>query len=135
MLVLKEKAMVKKVISAAFISLIGLCILYFIASSVLKVDNRIAPDDVQALSINSITYKAEADYKEIAEFMKLFNDAKELKKSVDTTPAYLVEIRLKNEKKIVIQGTSQGFHYVDDGERQYKISSIEMSYYLENVIK
>jgi len=127
--------MVKKVISAAFISLIGLCILYFIASSVLKVDNRIAPDDVQALSINSITYKAEADYKEIAEFMKLFNDAKELKKSVDTTPAYLVEIRLKNEKKIVIQGTSQGFHYVDDGERQYKISSIEMSYYLENVIK
>lgn len=127
--------MVKKVISAAFISLIGLCILYFIASSVLKVDNRIVPDDVQALSINSITYKAEADYKEIAEFMKLFNDAKELKKSVDTTPAYLVEIRLKNEKKIVIQGTSQGFHYVDDGERQYKISSIEMSYYLENVIK
>lgn len=127
--------MVKKVISAAFISLIGLCILYFIASSVLKVDNRIAPDDVQALSINSITYKAEADYKEIAEFMKLFNDAKELKKSVDTTPAYLIEIKLKNGKKIDIQGTSQGFHYVDDGEKQYKISSIEMSYYLESVIK
>jgi len=109
MLVLKEKAMVKKVISAAFISLIGLCILYFIASSVLKVDNRIAPDDVQALSINSITYKAEADYKEIAEFMKLFNDAKELKKSVDTTPAYLVEIRLKNEKRLLYREQARDF--------------------------
>ena len=101
--------MVKKVISAAFISLIGLCILYFIASSVLKVDNRIAPDDVQALSINSITYKAEADYKEIAEFMKLFNDAKELKKSVDTTPAYLVEIRLKNEKRLLYREQARDF--------------------------
>lgn len=132
---LKGEGMFKKVLSAVFICFIGLCILYYIASSVFRVHNRIAPDEVQALSINAITFVAETDHEEIAAFVKLFNDAKVLKKSVDTTPAYLIEIKLKNGKKIDIQGTSQGFHYVDDGEKQYKISSIEMSYYLESVIK
>jgi len=67
--------------------------------------------------------------------MRIYNRAKVFEKTADTTPAYVIVIKLKNGKKIDVEGTTQGFHYVNDGEKSYKISSPELTYYLKDVTK
>ena len=38
-------------------------------------------------------------------------------------------------EKINIEGTTQGFHYIIKGEKSYKISSAELTYYLRDVME
>lgn len=124
----------KKVVLGAVVSIIILFFVgYYIVSYFFSEHTKINDSEVQSITINSIAFEAESDPKEIAEFMQIYNKAKASNKNGDTTPAYAIVIKLKNGKKIDIQGTTQGFHYVIDGEKSYKISSPEMTYYLKDV--
>jgi len=125
----------KKVFLIAAVCIIIFFVGHYIVSNNLNDHARINTSGVQSITINTITFEAESNPKEIAEFMQIYNKAKVSNNIGDTTPAFLVEINLKNGKKINIQGTTQGFHYVDDGERTYRISSSDMTYYLKDVVK
>lgn len=126
----------KKVFLIVAISIIIFLVGHYIVSNIfLNEHTRINANEVQSITINAITFEAESNTKEIAEFMQIYNKAKASNKIGDTTPAYRIEIKLKNGKKINIGGTTQGFHYVNDGKKSYKISSIEMTYYLKDVVK
>ncbi len=70
-----------------------------------------------------------------AEFIEIYSKARVSNSDGYTTSAYMIEIKMKNGKKIDMRGTTQGFHFVNDGEKWYKISSIEMTRYLQDLIK
>lgn len=125
----------KKVALGATVSIVIFLIGYYIVSDILSEHSRINVDDVQSITINAIAFEADENPKEITEFMKIYNSARVLKKAYDTTPSYIIEIKLKDGEKIDIQGTTQGFHYINDGEKSYKISSADMTYYLKNIMK
>ena len=67
--------------------------------------------------------------------MLLYNKAKKFRKNYGTTPAYIIVIELKNGEEINIEGTTQGFHYVHDGKKIYKISSADLTNYLKDLMK
>jgi len=125
----------KKVVFGAVISIIIFFVGHYIVADIFNKHTRINAGDVQSITINAITFEAESNPKEIAEFLQIYNKAKVSNKIGDTTPAYGIEIKLKNGKKVDIQGTTQGFHYVNDGEKSYIISSAEMTYYLKDIVK
>ncbi|GEM_PF-658608 len=125
----------KKAFLIAAISIIILLVGHYIVSNIFNEHTRINASEVQSITINAITFEAENNTKEIAEFMQIYNKAKVSNKMGDTTPAYGIEIELKNGEKINIEGTTQGFHYVNNGKKIYKISSIEMTYYLKDIVK
>ncbi|NLM27734.1 MAG: hypothetical protein GX211_06095 [Clostridiaceae bacterium] len=108
---------------------------YYIISNIFSGHSRINVSEVQSITINTIVFEPDSNQEEISEFIRIYNSAKVLRKDYDTTPSYLIEIKLKNGKKISIQGTTQSFHYVNEGEKSYKISSDGMSYYLRNITK
>jgi len=125
----------KKVGLGAAAGIVIFLIGYYIVSNTFSEHSRINVGDVQSITINEVVFEGDENPKEIAEFMKIYNSAKVLRKAYDTTPSYIIEIKLKNGKKIDMKGTTQGFHYVNDGEKTYKISSADMTYYLKNMIK
>ena len=108
---------------------------YYIISNIFSGHSRINVSEVQSITINTIVFEPDSNQEEISEFIRIYNSAKVLRKDYDTTPSYLIEIKLKNGKRIGIQGTTQGFHYVNDGEKSYKISSAGMTNYLRNITK
>ena len=108
---------------------------YYVISNIFSGHSRINVSEVQSITINSLSFEADNNLEEISEFIRIYNSAKVLRKDYDTTPSYLIEIKLKNGKRIGIQGTTQGFHYVNDGEKSYKISSAGMTNYLRNITK
>lgn len=121
-----------------FGALIGISILligYFIVSDNVSAHPRINVSEVQSITINNKIFEAEFNNISIEKFVKIYNSAKPFKKNHDTTPAYIIEIKLKSGNRINILGTSQGFHYVSDGGNSYKISSAEMTYYLRDILK
>lgn len=125
----------RKRISGALIGIIILVIGYYIFSINVSVHPRINVSEVQSVTINNKIFETEFNNNSIEKFIRIYNSAKSFKKNHDTTPAYIVEIKLKSGNRINILGTSQGFHYVDDGENSYKISSAEMTYYLRDIMK
>jgi len=125
----------KKVVLGVAVSIVIFLIGYYIVSDVFSEHSGINVGDVRSITINEVVFEADENPKEIAEFMKIYNSAKVLKKAYDTTPSYIIEIKLKNGKKIDMQGTTQGFHYVNDDEKVYKITSAEMTCHLKNIMK
>ena len=120
-----------------FSALIGIGILlvgYYFVSKNVSVHPRINVSEVQSITINNKILETEFN-NSVEKFVKIYNSAKPFKKNHDTTPAYTIEIELKSGNRINILGTSQGFHYVSDGENSYKISSTEMTYYLSDLMK
>ncbi|NLG87768.1 MAG: hypothetical protein GX494_00905 [Clostridiaceae bacterium] len=108
---------------------------YYVISNNFSGHSRVNVSEVQSITINSLFFEADNNPEEISDFIRIYNSAKILRKDYDTTPSYLIEIKLKNGKRIGIQGTTQGFHYVNDGEKSYKISSAGMTNYLRNITK
>ena len=125
----------KKRVFGAFIGIIILIFVYYIFSINVSVHSRINLSEVQSITINNKIFETEFNNNSIEKFINIYNSAKPFKKNHDTTPAYIVEIKLKSGNRINILGTSQGFHYVNDGENSYKISSTEMTYYLSDLMK
>ncbi|HHW00788.1 MAG TPA: hypothetical protein GXX36_14720 [Clostridiaceae bacterium] len=125
----------KKVFIIAAASIIIFFVGYHIVSNIFNEHTRINAGEVQSITINNITLEAESNPKEIAEFMQIYNKARASDKIGDTTPSYFIVINLKNGKKIDMLGTTQGFHYVNNGEKSYKISSADMTYYLKDIVK
>lgn len=120
-----------------FSALIGIGILlvgYYFVSKNVSVHPSINVSEVQSITINNKILETEFN-NSVEKFVKIYNSAKPFKKNHDTTPAYTIEIELKSGNRINILGTSQGFHYVSDGENSYKISSTEMTYYLSDIMK
>ena len=107
----------KKAFLIAAISIIILLVGHYIVSNIFNEHTWINASEVQSITINAITFEAENNTKEIAEFMQIYNKAKVSNKIGDTTPAYGIEIKLKNGKKVDIKGNKQGFHYVNDGAK------------------
>jgi len=122
----------KKAFLIVTLSIIIFLVGHYIVSNIFNEHTRINASEVQFITINEIIFEAENNTNEIAEFMQIYNKAKASNKIGDTTPAYSIEIKLKNGKKINIEGTTQGFHYVNDGKKSYKILSSEMTYYLKD---
>jgi hypothetical protein len=85
--------------------------------------------------INEKKYNKENDADVITKIVSCYNDAKIFKKDGDTTPSYIIVIKLKNGQEINVAGTTQSFHYVNDGEKSYKISNMELSQYFRNGMK
>lgn len=125
----------KKVGLGAAIVIVIFFIGYYIVSNDASEHPRINVSDVQSITINAIVFEAERNTREIAEFIHIYNSAKAFKKTDSTTPAYVIVIGLKSGGEINIEGSTQGFHYINDGEKSYKISSAELTYYLKNVMK
>lgn len=48
-------------------------------------------------------------------------------KHQDSTPSHLINIMYNDGRSLIISGTTQGFHYIQDGENEYKISSFTFS--------
>jgi|BioPla2DNA2_1021312.scaffolds.fasta_scaffold164481_1 hypothetical protein len=108
---------------------------YYVISNIFSGHSRINVSEVQSITINSLSFEADNNLEEISEFIRIYNSAKVIRKDYDTTPSYLIEIKLKNGKRIGIRGTTQDFHYVNDGEKSYKISSAGMTFYLKNLME
>ena len=108
---------------------------YYVISNNFSGHSRVNVSEVQSITINSLFFEADNNPEEISDFIRIYNSAKILRKDYDTTPSYLIEIKLKNGKRIGIQGTAQGYHNVNDGEKSYKISSAGMTNYLRNITK
>ena len=125
----------KKIGLGAAICTVVLLIGYYVVSNNVSAHPRVNASEVQSIIINSKVFEAESNTMKIEEFMQIYNSAKAFKKSDGTTPAYIIVIELKNGGKIDIEGTTQGFHYVNNGEKSYKIASDEMTYYLRDVLK
>lgn len=103
---------------------------YFISSNTLH--TKIYVNIVESMTINEKKYSIVNDADVITEFITLYNKGKISKKDGDTTPSHIIVIQLKNGDKINIAGTTQGFHYVDDGKKLYKISNPSLSQYFRN---
>jgi hypothetical protein len=87
------------------------------------------------MTINEKKYNIENDADVITKFISLYNEAKIFKKDGDTTPSYIIVIKLKDSQEINVAVTTQSFHYVNDGEKSYKISNMELSQYFRNGMK
>ena len=125
----------RKRVFSALISIGILLVGYYFVSKNVSVHPRINVSEVQSITINNKIFETEFNNQSIEKFINIYNSAKSFKKNHDTTPEYIIEIKLKSGNKINILGTSQGFHYVSDGENSYKISSTEMTYYLSDLMK
>ncbi len=132
---IEGRKQMKKRVFGALIGIIILVIGYYIFSINVGVHPRIKVSEVQSITINNKIFENEFNNNSIEKFINIYNSAKPFKKNHDTTPAYIVDIKLISGNEINILGTSQGFHYVNDGENSYKISSAEMTYYLSDLMK
>lgn len=96
---------------------------------------KINVSDVESITINDASYKMDNDISQITEIVSMYNEAPLFRKNVGTTPSHKIIIELKNGKEIEIDGTTQGFHYVTEGRKSYRISSPKLSNYLTNLIQ
>lgn len=95
---------------------------------------KIRAIDVKSITIsNVIKYENGKDNSEIEEIVSMYNRALIINTDNGTTPSHGIVIELKNGKKVKIDGTTQGFHYVKRGIRTFIISSHELSEYLRNL--
>ncbi|MBL4936965.1 hypothetical protein JK636_14520 [Clostridium sp. YIM B02515] len=97
--------------------------------------NKIDISNVRSLTLNNKKYTMDENTHLISELVSMYNEAPLFKKDVGTTASHEIVIELDNGKKIDIWGTTQGFHYVTEGEKSYKISSDRLSKYLRELIK
>ncbi len=110
---------------------------YFIShnSKAITIHSKISINEVELLTINDKKYRIDDGTNVVTKIISLYNEAKIFKKDGDTTASNIIVIQLKNGQKIDVAGTTQGFHYVNDGEKSYKISSVELSQYLRSGMK
>jgi hypothetical protein len=99
------------------------------------VHSKINVSEVDLFTINDKSYKIDDKTNVVTKIISLYNEAKVFKKDGDTTAGYIIKIQLKNGQIINVAGTTQGFHYVNDGKKSYKISSLALSQYLKSEIK
>lgn len=116
------------------IFVLALCVIASVGIySIFLSHTKIKLNDVNSISINDKMYKSDSDNNIVTDIVSMFNAAKIFRKNVGTTPSHEIMITLKNGNKIDIHGTTQGFHYVSEGSKSYRISSRELSNYLRNL--
>lgn len=120
----------KKIIFISAISILILIGIYNVFFSHTKIN----VNDVNSISINNKIYKADSDIGMITNIVSMYNEATIFRKNVGTTPSHIITIQLNNGRQIEIHGTTQGFHYVTEGSKSYRISSPKLSKYLRNLI-
>ena len=125
----------KKRFLCAVIIIVLFFIGYYIVINNTNAHLKINVSDVQSLQINNKIFESVTSNKDIEKFVQIYNKAKVCNKSNDTTPAYIIVIELVNGEEINIEGTTQGFHYVSNDEKSYKISSADLTYYLKAIMK
>jgi hypothetical protein len=97
---------------------------------------KINLSDVKSMTINNTKYDMDIKKDRIAimEIVSMYNEAQRYIKNADTTASHTIILKLKDGKEIKIDGTTQGFHYINTGIKSYKISSHGLSIYLRNEI-
>ncbi|ERI92342.1 hypothetical protein HMPREF1982_02324 [Clostridiales bacterium oral taxon 876 str. F0540] len=117
-------------ICVIFIGFYVISIKSFPASS----HNKIDISNVKSLELNNKKYTMDEDTPLISELVSMYNEAPLFKKDAGTTASHEIIIELDNGKKIDIWATTQGFHYVTEGDKSYKISSNRLSKFLRELI-
>jgi beta-lactam-binding protein with PASTA domain len=113
-----------------------ICVVILIAAySFLFSGSRINIANVKSMTINDTSYNINKDKRLIKDIVSMYNEAVLFTDNVGTTPSHTIIIELNSGRKIIIDGTTQGFHYVAEETKEYMISSSKLSNYLRDLLK